>query len=61
MPRVTIDWLEGRTQDQKRRLAKLIVDAVVEVDPKLTRDKVTVVFRQMSRSDWAKGGILDDT
>ena len=31
MPVVTIDWLEGRTDEQKRRLTEALTHAFVEV------------------------------
>lgn len=60
MPWVFVEWLEGRTQDQKKELAKLIVDAVVKVDTTLKRENVVVVFRQVARKDFARAGIFAD-
>jgi phenylpyruvate tautomerase PptA (4-oxalocrotonate tautomerase family) len=51
MPRITIEWFEGRTIDQKRKLAKLITDAMLEVDKSLKSQDVTLVFREMSKSN----------
>ena len=31
MPFINVKMLEGRTQDQKRRLAKALTDAIVEI------------------------------
>ena len=58
MPRIIVEWFEGRTLDQKRRLAKLITDAVLEVDQSLKNDAVEVVYRDISRADFARGGVL---
>jgi 4-oxalocrotonate tautomerase family enzyme len=60
LPWVFVEWLEGRTQEQKRQLAQLIVDAVVKVDTKLKRENVVVVFRQVAKKDFARAGIFAD-
>lgn len=57
MPVVTVDWVAGRTAEQKRNLAARITDAVAEVggtDPA----GVWVVFNDVARDDWAVGGRL---
>lgn len=45
--------------DQKRKIAPLIVDAILAGDPNLKRDQVTVVFRDLKKTDRAQGGIFD--
>ena len=57
MPVVTVDWLEGRTQEQKRQLADALTKAFLEV-AKLSKDQVWIVFRDVKRADWAMGGKL---
>jgi len=57
MPVITVDWLEGRTPQQKRELSDAITQAFVEVG-KVTPDQVWIVFRDVKRSDWAMGGKL---
>ena len=57
MPMVTIDWLEGRTQAQKAKLAKAITDAFITVAG-VKPEQVWLVFRDVPRADWAMGGTL---
>jgi len=58
VPRIIVEWLEGRTIEQKRRLANLIAEAVVQVDPSLKKDDVEVVYRDISKSNIGRGGVL---
>ena len=57
MPMVTVDWLEGRTPQQKAQLADAITSAFVEV-AKVSKDQVWIVFRDVTRSNWSMGGKL---
>ena len=57
MPMVTIDWLEGRTPTQKAKLAKAITDALTTV-ANVPPEQVWLVFRDVTRADWAMGGKL---
>jgi 4-oxalocrotonate tautomerase len=59
MPVVTIEMWEGRTREQKARLAKAITDAVVEI-AKTSPEHVHVVFYDVAKSDWAIAGKLSD-
>lgn len=57
MPVVTIQLLEGRTLDQKRELTKVISEAVSQI-ANTPLDGVHVIFEDVSRADWGRGGIL---
>ncbi len=57
MPVVTIEWLEGRTAQQKRELADTLTNAFVEI-AKVQKEQVWIVFRDVKRSDWAMAGKL---
>ena len=57
MPVVTIEWLEGRTQEQKRRLTEAMTEALVEIT-KVSKEQVWPVFHDVKRSDWGMGGQL---
>ena len=57
MPMVTVDWLEGRTPQQKTQLADALTKAFVEI-ANVSKDQVWIVFRDVKRSDWAMGGKL---
>ena len=57
MPVITVDWLEGRTAQQKAQLTGVITTAFVEI-AKVSKDQVWIVFHDVKRSDWAMGGKL---
>ena len=56
MPRVTIDWLVGRTQEQKDKIAKEITDTIVNT-ALVKPDQVTVVFKETLPEHQYKGGV----
>ena len=55
MPVITVEWLEGRTNQQKAQLADAVTKAFVDI-AKVSKDQVWIVFRDVKRSDWAMGG-----
>ena len=57
MPVITVEWLEGRTPQQKAQLADAITRAFVDV-AKVAPEQVWIVFQDVPRSDWAMGGTL---
>jgi 4-oxalocrotonate tautomerase len=57
MPLVTVHLLQGRTLEQKRRLAARITDAMVE-EANARREMVQVRFLEVSTEDWGRGGLL---
>ena len=57
MPLVQITMLEGRTAEQKRRLAKRITDAMVE-EAGARREAIVVAFHEVSKESYATGGEL---
>jgi 4-oxalocrotonate tautomerase len=57
MPFIEIHYLEGRTEEQRQRLAKAITDAVVEIF-NTKRDAVWIKFSEMPKNKFATGGIL---
>ena len=57
MPLVQITMLEGRTAEQKRKLAKRITDAMVE-EAGARREAVVVAFHEVSKESYATGGEL---
>ena len=57
MPMITVEWLEGRTPQQKAQLADAMTKAFVEIG-KVSQDQVWIVFRDVKRSDWAMAGAL---
>ncbi len=57
MPIVTVEWLEGRTAEQKQAVAERITAAVAE-DGRTDASGVLVLFRDVPPGDWAAGGSL---
>lgn len=57
MPLVQITMLEGRTTDQKRKIAKRITDTLVE-EAGARREAVIVAFHEVSKESYASGGEL---
>ena len=57
MPVITIDWLEGRTPQQKAQLSEALTKAFVDI-AKVQKEQVWIVFRDVKRADWAMAGRL---
>ena len=57
MPVIQVTMLQGRTTDQKRKIAQRITDAMVE-DGGARREGVVVTFVEVSRESYASGGML---
>lgn len=57
MPVITVEWLEGRTQEQKAKLADALTNAFVEL-ARVQKEQVWIVFKDVKRSDWAMSGKL---
>jgi 4-oxalocrotonate tautomerase len=57
MPLVQVTMLQGRTADQKRKLANRITDAMVE-EAGAKREAIVVTFVELSKESYASGGVL---
>lgn len=57
MPQVQITLLEGRTLEQKRRVAQRVTDALVE-DAGANREAITISFVEVSKESYASAGVL---
>lgn len=57
MPVITVEWLEGRTAQQKSQLCEAITKIFVEI-AKTPPEQVWIVFKDVRRSDWAMSGKL---
>ncbi|PWK15925.1 2-hydroxymuconate tautomerase [Tumebacillus permanentifrigoris] len=57
MPFVHIEWMEGRTLEQKRELTTRITAAVAEIAG-IPNDRVHVFIRDMKKDEYAVGGEL---
>jgi len=49
--------LQGRTADQKRRIAKRVTDVLVE-EAGAKREGITIAFHEVSKESYASGGEL---
>jgi len=57
MPMVQITMLQGRTADQKRKIAERITDALVE-EAGARREGIIIAFHEVSNESYASGGEL---
>ncbi len=57
MPIVQVTMLQGRSADQKRKIAKRLTDVMVE-EAGARREGITVVFNEVSKESYATGGEL---
>jgi len=57
MPLVQITMLQGRTADQKRKIARRITDAMVE-EAGARREAIVVTFLEVAKESYASGGEL---
>ena len=60
MPFVTVSLFAGRNREQKETLARAITEAFV-THAGSKQDDVQIVFQDVERGDWARGGVLYDT
>jgi 4-oxalocrotonate tautomerase len=54
---VQITMLQGRTVEQKRKIAKRVTDALVE-EAGARREAITITFHEVSKESYASGGEL---
>lgn len=57
MPIIKIDFLEGRTLEQKKKLAEAITTDVTKILG-VKKEVVTIMFNDLPKTNLAKGGIL---
>lgn len=57
MPLIQVTMLQGRTDDQKRKLAQRLTDAMVE-EAGARLEAVVVTFHEVSKESYASGGVL---
>ncbi|TPK99838.1 DUF1904 family protein [Mesorhizobium sp. B2-4-14] len=59
MPVIRVDWLAGRSQDQKKEVAEAFTRELARI-ARCTRDDIQVVFMDVERKNWAVGGIFSE-
>jgi 4-oxalocrotonate tautomerase len=57
MPIIQVNLLEGRTVEQKRRLAEKVTDAVIEALG-APRETVRILIHEMGPHDFSVGGVM---
>ncbi len=57
MPIVRVEMWPGRTQAQKRELARQITEVVCNV-AQTTPEATIVIFQDVAKADWAQAGRL---
>jgi len=57
MPVITINQFEGRTVEQKRKLAKEITDSIVKIY-EISADRVSITYFDVPKHNVAKAGKL---
>jgi 4-oxalocrotonate tautomerase len=57
MPMVQITMLEGRTVEQKRKIAQRITDVLVE-EAGTKREGIMIAFNEVSKESYSSGGVL---
>jgi 4-oxalocrotonate tautomerase len=57
MPHVQITWVEGRTAEQKRKIAERITSVLIE-DGRAKRENIHVSFHDVAPSNYAEAGVL---
>ncbi|KAA6451062.1 4-oxalocrotonate tautomerase [Bacillus swezeyi] len=55
MPYVTVQMLEGRTDEQKRDLVKKVTDAVSETTG-APKEKIAVIIEEMKKENYGVAG-----
>jgi 4-oxalocrotonate tautomerase len=57
MPIVRVEMWAGRTTAQKKELARVITDAMVNI-AHTTPEATIIVFEDIAKENWAQAGIL---
>lgn len=57
MPTIMINWLEGKSDDVKRKVARDITNVVAK-DIGVAEEKVTIIINDLHKNNFAKSGTL---
>lgn len=57
MPHVQITWVEGRSPEQKRKIAERVTTVLIE-DGKAKRENIHVSFHDVPATNYAEAGVL---
>jgi len=57
MPHVQITWVEGRSSEQKRKIAERVTAVLIE-DGRAKRENIHVSFHDVPATNYAEAGVL---
>jgi 4-oxalocrotonate tautomerase len=57
MPVVNLQLFEGRALEQKRRLVKAVIDAILE-HADARPDAMHIVVQELPKDNWGRAGVL---
>jgi 4-oxalocrotonate tautomerase len=57
MPHVQITWVEGRTPEQKRKIAEKVTQTLIE-EGRAKRENIHVSFHDLPATNYAEAGVL---
>ena len=57
MPHVQITWVEGRSAEQKRKIAERLTTVLIE-DGKAKRENIHISFHDVPATNYAEAGVL---
>ena len=57
MPHVQITWVEGRSAEQKRKIAERVTAVLIE-EGKAKRENIHVSFHDAAATNYAEAGVL---
>jgi 4-oxalocrotonate tautomerase len=57
MPVVTVEWVEGRSKEQRSKVAEAITEAISTIGG-AKPEATYVVFKDVPKENWASGGTL---
>ncbi len=57
MPHVQITWVEGRSSEQKRKIAERVTAVLIE-EGRAKRENIHVSFHDVPATDYAEAGVL---
>lgn len=60
MPVVTVTLWSGRSDEQKRELARAITESMVNII-QVRKENVQVIFEEIDKNNWAIGGEIPNS
>lgn len=57
MPHIQVTWGEGRSPEQKRKIAERITQTFIQ-EAKSKRENIHVAFHDVPETNYANGGVL---